>query len=513
MSKVLLSEEKMKELAKSVSADETTFVSYYKIFQALYESLPATQFTNYFHGTSLFQLGKVNKINNEDSFYKAIASFINEISADKKKLYKIYLEFSTEESVQNIIKVLKMLKEPKSFLYYLNIAKPKTVDIDFIKFPELFNYIENVDDPQFFNDFVPKIIEQQIDVAKLYYVNLDEVPSDKVIDYCTKYPNRIKELYSFENKDYDKIKKICDLNAESLIRIPNCKLDLYSNLKKIEIVTINSEPLPEPLPENFNYASVKNLETIFIEDEEKTNFAIELINKCPNVEIVSFATFCELSQEQFFNIFTKTTSKKIKEIIVTCQEFEENVDFTPIFKNLPNLTKFRVDCHCSMDFLFGIHPIISCEKVAPSYQIIEQLITNYLKVSGFSRGCYACWHQLFHSLDYAKWYMPFSANISSATEMGLDMPVEEQMQLLKDALNAQADFKDSFFIYAACGGKRDMMYDVNAALISAMVADTDDFSYGTNPAENNLYYSISGELHQTLMSRFYFYNAFDVVLK
>ena len=133
--------------------------------------------------------------------------------------------------------------------------------------------------------------------------------------------------------------------------------------------------------------------------------------------------------------------------------------------------------------------------------------------SGFSRGCYACWHQLFHSLDRAKWFMPFSANISSATEMGLDMPVEEQMQLLKDALNAQADYKNDFFIYAACGGKRDMMYDVNAALIAAMVADTDDFSYGTDPAQNNLYYSISGEIHQTLMSRFYFYNAFDVVFK
>ncbi len=133
--------------------------------------------------------------------------------------------------------------------------------------------------------------------------------------------------------------------------------------------------------------------------------------------------------------------------------------------------------------------------------------------AGFSRGCYACWHQLFHSLDRAKWYMPFSANISSATEMGLDMPVEEQMQLLKDALNAQSDYKNDFFIYAACGGKRDMMYDVNAALISAMVADTDDFSYGMNPAENNLYYSISGEIHQTLMSRFYFYNAFGVVFK
>ena len=112
-------EEKMKELAKSVSADESTFFSYYKLFQALYESVPATQYTNYFHGVSLFELEKVNKINNSDSFLKAIASFINEVSSDKKKLYKIYLQFTTEESVQNIIKVLKMVKEPKSFFYYI----------------------------------------------------------------------------------------------------------------------------------------------------------------------------------------------------------------------------------------------------------------------------------------------------------------------------------------------------------------------------------------------------------
>ena len=133
--------------------------------------------------------------------------------------------------------------------------------------------------------------------------------------------------------------------------------------------------------------------------------------------------------------------------------------------------------------------------------------------AGFSRGCYACWHQFFNSLDYAKWFMPFSANISAADEMSLEMPVEEQMQMIKDALANQADYKNDFFIYAACGGKRDMMYDVNAALITAMIADTEDFSFGTNPAENNLYYSVSNEIHQTLMSRFYFYNAFDVVFK
>lgn len=132
---------------------------------------------------------------------------------------------------------------------------------------------------------------------------------------------------------------------------------------------------------------------------------------------------------------------------------------------------------------------------------------------GFSRGCYACWHQFFNSLDYAKWFMPFSANISAADEMSLEMPVEEQLQMVKDALAAQSAYKDDFFIFAACGGKRDMMYDVNNALMAALIADTEDFSYGTDPAVNNLFYALSNELHTTELARFYLYNAFDVIFR
>ena len=377
MSKALLSDDKIKQLSKTLEADEVSFLNYFKLFQSLYDSYSQTQYANYFHCLSLFDLEKVNKINNPDSFLKAIASFINEVTFDKKK---IFIEFSTEESVSNVIKVLKMLKEPKKYLYCLHMARPKVADIDFSKYVELFNYMENINEPEFFDDCVKKIIEEKINVGILYYVNLDIIPLDKVIEYSTKYPNKIKELYSFENKDYDNIKKLCDLNSESLIRVPNCKIDLYSNLKKIEIITINSEPLPNPLPDNFNYDTVKNLETIFVEDDsdEKTDFAIELMNKCPNLEKVSFATFGELTQQQFLKIFSTTKSNKIKEIMVTCQEFEDEIDFTPIFKNLPKLSKFRVDCHCSMDFLYAIHPIISCEKVALPYPILEQLINNYL---------------------------------------------------------------------------------------------------------------------------------------
>ena len=384
MAKNLLSEEKIKELAKSVSAEEVSFVNYFKIFQSLYDSSNPTSFANYFHKVSLFELENVNKIKNKDSFLKAISSFINEVTYDKKK---IYFELSNEESIQKVLKVLKMLKTPKKYIYYIRKAKPQqkgaipALEIDFAKNKELFEYVDKVDDPKFFSDFVKKVFEEQIDVARIYYANLDKYPIDKVIEYCTKYPNRIKELYAFDNKEYEKIQKVCELNSESLIRTPNCKIDLYSKLKNIEIITINSEPLPKPLPENFNYASVKELETIFVEDdsEEKTNEALELINKCPNLEIVSFSSFGELTQEQFFNIFTKTTSKKIRQIQATCQEFDNDVDLTPIFQNLPKLSKFNIDCHCSMEFLFSLLPCISCERFAPSHPLLEQLLMNYIQ--------------------------------------------------------------------------------------------------------------------------------------
>ena len=126
--------------------------------------------------------------------------------------------------------------------------------------------MENIGNPKFFDDCVKKFIEQQINVGRLYYVDLVQIPLYKIIEYSNKYPNKIKELSAFENKDYNNIKKLCDLNSESLIHTPNCKLELYSNLKKIEIYTINSEHLTNPLPDNFNYSSIKDLETIFIKD-------------------------------------------------------------------------------------------------------------------------------------------------------------------------------------------------------------------------------------------------------
>ena len=96
MTKNLLSEDKMKELAKSVGADEVSFVNYFKVFQNLYDKSIPTSFANYFNKVSLFELENINKIKNKDSFLKAISSFINEVTYDKKK---IYFELTNEESI------------------------------------------------------------------------------------------------------------------------------------------------------------------------------------------------------------------------------------------------------------------------------------------------------------------------------------------------------------------------------------------------------------------------------
>ena len=396
-----LTDEKIKEFAVQINSDKATFLQYFKLFQLLYETESSTSFANYFHEISLLELEKVNKIKNEDSLIKAVATFINEVTFNKKK---VVFELSDDASIQKVLKVLKLLKEPKKYLYVFKEGKQTTdnpkMTIDFKKYTELFDFIDKIEDPEFFDNFVGQAIREQIDVAKIFYVNLDKISIDKVLEYSKKYKNRIRELYAFDNRDYDKIKKICDLNCESLIKTPNCKIDLYSNLKNIEIITFNSQPMPNSLPKDFNYDSVKSLEYILYE-ENKKSLIMELINKCRNLEKISFGS-SELSKDEFFEIFTKTTSKKIREIWTEAYDMEEEVDFTPIFINLPKLSRFGLELHASMEFLYSLLPPISCERITLAFPLLEQLLRNYIQEdeSNFINACF--YHDFDEFYDYFK---------------------------------------------------------------------------------------------------------------
>ena len=120
---------------------------------------------------------------------------------------------------------------------------------------------------------------------------------------------------------------------------------------------------------------------------------------------------------------------------------------------------------------------------------------------GYSQGCFVTWILLSDMIDYAKWFLPFSGS------------GEGNYDTLKEALEKYSDYADDFFLYIAAGGKRDTIgYGGAIALTNKMLTDK-AFSFGIDPTSNNFYTMIGQEVHQTMMSRFYLYNAFDVLFQ
>ena len=165
-----LTDEKIKEFAIQTKSDETTFLQYFKLFQVLYETESSTSFVNYFHGIPLLDLENINKIKNQDSLINATATFINEITFNKKR---VLFELSDDASMEKVLKVLKLLKEPKKYLYVFKEGKPRKKDanqkmtINFKKYIELFDFVDKIEEPNFFSDFVKLVINEQIDIAKI----------------------------------------------------------------------------------------------------------------------------------------------------------------------------------------------------------------------------------------------------------------------------------------------------------------------------------------------------------
>ena len=120
--------------------------------------------------------------------------------------------------------------------------------------------------------------------------------------------------------------------------------------------------------------------------------------------------------------------------------------------------------------------------------------------AGYSQGSSVTWTLLSGMIDYAEWFMPTSGSSLN------------NYDALKAALENYSDYADDFFLYLASGGKRDVAYDGVVALANKLLED-EAFSFGTDPAVNNFYAMNGQEVHQTMMARFYLFNAFDVLFR
>lgn len=123
--------------------------------------------------------------------------------------------------------------------------------------------------------------------------------------------------------------------------------------------------------------------------------------------------------------------------------------------------------------------------------------------TGYSRGGVCTWYMFKNALEYFKWFSPMSCHCAAGQSISVDLPEEVAYQYLKEAIDAHPEL--DFFIYAQGGDASDAPRLRSQMAYFALQTET--FSYGNNPAENNLYYSLSDFIHSDRYVPLYYYNS------
>ncbi len=120
---------------------------------------------------------------------------------------------------------------------------------------------------------------------------------------------------------------------------------------------------------------------------------------------------------------------------------------------------------------------------------------DYRAFCGFSMGSVTTWHTFEYCLDYFRYFMPSSGNLTSDGEY--------MASIVKDSGHTWNDF----FIFAA-SGTDDFAYGAFKNQIEAMEAvDDGTFRYADNEREGNLYFlEQEGGTHSGEYAEEYFYN-------
>ncbi|MBO5999811.1 MAG: hypothetical protein J6P87_09000 [Lachnospiraceae bacterium] len=136
--------------------------------------------------------------------------------------------------------------------------------------------------------------------------------------------------------------------------------------------------------------------------------------------------------------------------------------------------------------------------------------------SGYSRGSMWTWRMFHHAFTYFRWYCPTSGHLACDAAMPVPfgsgpVPVftdEEIIEYITQPINENPDLP--FFIYAGSGGKSDPS---GLPPQISLLSEQGQFSYGNDPAVNNLCYTVSDYYHADCMIPYYFWNYLKVIFK
>ncbi len=151
------------------------FLKYWKIYNTLFETDKFSKYANCFNGKELTEIPKISEIK-EETLIKAIANFIN-LKGEEKELIK--LNINTMEDLKFVKKLLNEIENSKRFVYEIKLNKNLSLENDL----DLFKYISNYTEKEKFNNLFKNIIEKQIEIDNIYYINIDKFDLDKLISY------------------------------------------------------------------------------------------------------------------------------------------------------------------------------------------------------------------------------------------------------------------------------------------------------------------------------------------
>ena len=342
------------------------FLKYFKKFMIL-SSILDSEYVNCFNKICLIDL-KENDDLTDENFAKAIIIFIK-FKRKNKKLYLINLQ--KENDIKMHILILSKL-DYKSFKYDISYNQ----NLDLINNLNLFKYIDNINDEYAFELLSKQLIENKIDSPLINRINLDNISYIKVLEYSQIYPNRLKIIDFYIFKEYDKIKKLLELNQASLISYPHGKSEYLIPLPNAYIFTLTDLNITN-FNIDYNFSKITIVNGIRIGDSEE-NLYINFLNKCPNIEQIHFG---DVTSENLFNILENINCPKVKRISAICEDLERDNDWTKIFEKMPLLEDLSIVENQTMWWTYEINPIFLAEVKWLPFPLLEQLIRNYLNGS------------------------------------------------------------------------------------------------------------------------------------
>lgn len=339
-------------------------IKQFHLFRTLSKNC-VNEYANFFYKINIISCELSDK-HEKSTFIKIVVFFINEFM-NEKKIFLINVK--TEEQCNLYIQIINQLHNSKNYIYEYQNGKERCSLLKLT--PKVEGFFYNL------RQFIDNDIKLDNLNSLTIYNNEYDNYMNPLIEYCTKYPNtmhkmdlQLDEMYEDCKIQIDKLKKLIELNKDSLEDCLYEHIELYSECTNINTIIFNMS-LPNNIPPNFDFSKITEIKIRVPTDRNRNNIIqdmIKLISKCPNLEALYLKTkHVYFKSSELLPIIMNINCPKLK--ILHCKVLKNNydMDFDPILERFPKLEELWV-CYSNRNIysytLMSVLPIFLSSDIA-----------------------------------------------------------------------------------------------------------------------------------------------------